>query len=126
MLAGELIELLDPQPGAVAVDCTVGGGGHARLIAERIGSSGTLIGIDRDPTAQERFEELAREVSCTTRFIRASFVDGLELLLDERLRRRLRLLRPRHLVDADRHLGARLLLLLRRAARHAHGPRRRS
>ena len=66
VLAGELIELLDPQPGAVAVDCTVGGGGHARLIAERIGSSGTLIGIDRDPTAQERFEELSREVSAVS------------------------------------------------------------
>ena len=83
VLAGELIELLDPQPGAVVVDCTVGGCGHARLIAERIGSSGTLIGIDRDPTAQERFEEMAREVTCTTRFIRASFADGLALLLDE-------------------------------------------
>jgi 16S rRNA (cytosine1402-N4)-methyltransferase len=85
VLAGELIELLDPQPGAIAVDCTVGGGGHARLIAERIGSSGTLIGIDRDPTAQERFEELSREVGCTTRFIRASFADGLALLHDERV-----------------------------------------
>jgi len=83
VLAGELIELLDPQPGAVVVDCTVGGCGHARLIAERIGSSGTLIGIDRDPTAQERFDEMAREVSCVTRFIRASFADGLSLLLEE-------------------------------------------
>jgi 16S rRNA (cytosine1402-N4)-methyltransferase len=83
VLAGELIELLDPRPGATVIDCTVGGGGHARLLAERIGSSGTLIGIDRDPTAQERFEELAREVSCDTRFIRASFVDGLGLLLGE-------------------------------------------
>jgi 16S rRNA (cytosine1402-N4)-methyltransferase len=83
VLAGELIELLDPQPGAVVVDCTVGGCGHARLIAERIGSSGTLIGIDRDPTAQERFDEMAREVTCATRFIRASFADGLSLLLDE-------------------------------------------
>jgi 16S rRNA (cytosine1402-N4)-methyltransferase len=82
-LAGELIELLDPQPGAVVVDCTVGGCGHARLIAERIGSSGTLIGIDRDPTAQERFDEMARDVACATRFIRASFADGLSLLLDE-------------------------------------------
>ena len=71
VLAGELIELLDPRPGSIAVDCTVGGGGHARLIAGRIGSGGTLIGIDRDPTARERFEELAREVSCATRFIRA-------------------------------------------------------
>jgi 16S rRNA (cytosine1402-N4)-methyltransferase len=83
VLAGELIELLDPQPGAVVVDCTVGGCGHARLIAERIGSSGTLIGIDRDPTAQERFDEMARDVACATRFIRASFADGLSLLLDE-------------------------------------------
>src|ERR1700733_1108504 len=85
VLAAELIELLDPQPGFVVVDCTVGGGGHARLVAERIGASGTLIGIDRDPAAHERFEELAREVSCTTRFIRASFVEGLSLLLDEGL-----------------------------------------
>src|SRR5436305_8995147 len=85
VLAGELIELLDPHPGEVAVDCTVGGGGHARLIAERIGPAGTLIGIDRDPIAEERFAELAAEVSCRTRFIRADFVTGLELLRDEEL-----------------------------------------
>ena len=35
VLAGELIELLDPQPGETAVDCTFGGGGHARLVADR-------------------------------------------------------------------------------------------
>jgi len=85
VLAGELIELLDPRPGSIAVDCTVGGGGHARLIAGRIGSGGTLIGIDRDPTAQERFEEMGREVTCATRFIRAPFAEGLELLRDEGL-----------------------------------------
>src|SRR5947209_1818314 len=85
VLAGELIDLLDPHPGEVAVDCTVGGGGHARLIAERIGPAGTLIGIDRDPIAEERFAELAAEVSCRTRFIRADFVTGLEVLRDEEL-----------------------------------------
>jgi 16S rRNA (cytosine1402-N4)-methyltransferase len=85
VLAGELIELLDPRPGEVAVDCTVGGGGHARLIADRIGPSGTLIGIDRDPVAEERFAELAGEVACHTRFIRADFVAGLEQLSAERL-----------------------------------------
>src|SRR5437868_218022 len=83
VLAGELIELLDPQPGAVAVDCTVGGGGHARLVADRVGPAGTLIGIDRDPVAEERFAELAAEVACATRFIRASFADGLALLAEE-------------------------------------------
>jgi 16S rRNA (cytosine1402-N4)-methyltransferase len=85
VLAGELIELLDPQPGEIAVDCTVGGGGHARLIAERIGPAGTLIGIDRDPFAEERFAELSAEVPCHTRFIRSDFAQGLERLGDERL-----------------------------------------
>ena len=83
VLAGELIELLDPAPGAIAVDCTVGGAGHARLVAERIGARGTLIGIDRDPLAEERFAELAAEVACETRFIRADFVSGLAQLRDE-------------------------------------------
>jgi 16S rRNA (cytosine1402-N4)-methyltransferase len=85
VLAGELIDALDPQPGQIVVDATAGGGGHARLLAERLGSGGTLIGIDRDPTAAERFEEMTHEVSCTTRFIRASFVDGLKSLHDEQL-----------------------------------------
>jgi 16S rRNA (cytosine1402-N4)-methyltransferase len=83
VLAGELIDLLQPRPGQVAVDGTVGGGGHARLIADRIGPTGTLIGIDRDPVAEERFAELAAEVPCATRFIRATFADGLEQLREE-------------------------------------------
>ena len=91
VLAGELIELLDPQPGEIAVDCTFGGGGHARLVAERLGPTGTLIAIDRDPPAEERFAELAAEVavphalhprrlrrrrssSCATRASRADLV----------------------------------------------------
>src|SRR5579884_309578 len=85
VLAGELIGLLDPSPGEVAVDCTFGGGGHARLIADRIGPAGTLIGIDRDPVAEERFAELAAEVSCQTRFIRADFGSGLAQLRGEDL-----------------------------------------
>ena len=83
VLAGELIDLLDPRPGEVAVDCTFGGGGHARLIADRIGPAGMLIGIDRDPVAEERFAELSAEVACDTRFIRADFVTGLAHLREE-------------------------------------------
>ena len=86
VLAGELIDLLDPRPGEIAVDCTVGGGGHARLVAERVGPAGTLIGIDRDPMAEARFAELAAEVPCHTRFIRADFVRGLGQLAEEELR----------------------------------------
>jgi len=77
VLAGELIEVLDPRPGETAVDCTFGGGGHARLIADRLGPEGTLIGIDRDPIAEERFAELAPELPCRSRFIRADFATAL-------------------------------------------------
>jgi len=86
VLAGELIDLIDPRPGEVAVDCTVGGGGHARLIAERIGPAGTLIGIDRDPAAELRFAEMAGEVSCQLRFLRADFASGLQQLRGEGVR----------------------------------------
>src|ERR1700709_1885803 len=82
-LAGEAIELLDPQPGQTVVDCTFGAGGHARLLGGRLGATGTLIAIDRDPIAAERFAELAPELSCSSRFIRASFVEGLAQLRDE-------------------------------------------
>jgi 16S rRNA (cytosine1402-N4)-methyltransferase len=85
VLAGELIELTDPHPGETVVDCTFGGGGHARLVADRIGRSGTLIGIDRDPAAEERFEEFTREAQCDTRFLRMDFAEGLELLREEGL-----------------------------------------
>jgi len=85
VLAGEAIELLDPRPGQVVVDCTFGAGGHARLLAGRIGATGTLIAIDRDPAAAERFAELVAQTGCATRFMRTSFVDGLTELADEGL-----------------------------------------
>jgi len=86
VLAGELIEALDPRAGQIAVDCTLGGGGHARLVAERLGPTGTLIAIDRDPTAEATFAQFAAEVACDTRFIRADFVSGLAQLIDEGVR----------------------------------------
>jgi 16S rRNA (cytosine1402-N4)-methyltransferase len=86
VLAGELVDLLDPQPNEVAVDCTFGAGGHARLIAERLGAGGELIAIDRDPAAEGRFEELAFQLACRTRFIRAPFAEALEQLDDEGVR----------------------------------------
>jgi 16S rRNA (cytosine1402-N4)-methyltransferase len=83
VLASELIALLSPRPDETAVDCTFGGGGHARLVGERLGAGGTLICIDRDPAAEERFAELASELDCATRFIRADYADALVELGNE-------------------------------------------
>jgi 16S rRNA (cytosine1402-N4)-methyltransferase len=86
VLAGELVGLLDPQPGEVAIDCTFGAGGHARLVGDRLGPGGELIAIDRDPAAEVRFDELAAELHCRTRFIHAPFAEALEQLRDEGVR----------------------------------------
>jgi 16S rRNA (cytosine1402-N4)-methyltransferase len=85
VLAGELIDLTAPAAGETAVDCTFGAGGHARLVADRLGPSGTLVCIDRDPAAEERFGELAREAPCHTRFLRMDYAEGLALLAEEGL-----------------------------------------
>jgi 16S rRNA (cytosine1402-N4)-methyltransferase len=48
VLPGEVLEYLAPAPGQVIVDATVGAGGHGRLLAERLGPTGRLIGLDQD------------------------------------------------------------------------------
>src|SRR5260370_6726521 len=45
------MELLKPQKGAVAIDCTLGQADHARKILDRIEAGGRLLGIDRDLVA---------------------------------------------------------------------------
>jgi 16S rRNA (cytosine1402-N4)-methyltransferase len=85
VLAGELVSLLDPRPGEVAIDCTFGAGGHARLVADRLGAGGTLVCVDRDPAAAERYEDFAHEVPCETRFVAADFAEALDGLAAEGL-----------------------------------------
>ncbi len=77
VLAAELVAVTDPQPGELAVDCTFGGGGHARLVADRLGPTGSLVCIDRDPSARERFKELEPELGCPATFMSGDFADVL-------------------------------------------------
>jgi 16S rRNA (cytosine1402-N4)-methyltransferase len=86
VLIEETLNLLAPAPGDTVIDATFGAGGHSRAIAERIGETGTLIAIDRDPAARPRFDAFADEVSCATRFVAADFAAGLHTLEGEGLR----------------------------------------
>lgn len=80
VLPAEVLHFLDPQPGQVIVDATVGAGGHSRLIAERLGPSGRLIGLDRDATMLD----LARPrlAEWPTTLVQANF-DRLGEVLEE-------------------------------------------
>src|SRR5262249_50540201 len=49
VLPAEVRAALEPAAGQVMVDATLGAGGHARLLAERLGPAGRLVGLDRDP-----------------------------------------------------------------------------
>ena len=59
----EVLSTLDPQPGEVVCDCTLGGAGHSVRLAERIAPDGLSIGIDQDDAAlAAATERFAREV----------------------------------------------------------------
>ena len=57
VLLRETLDLLAPRPGALVVDATLGPGGHAAALLERVGALGRVVGIDRDPATLR----LARE-----------------------------------------------------------------
>ena len=53
VLLEETIESLNIKPDGIYVDGTLGGGGHAFHVCERLGENGRLIGIDQDEAAIE-------------------------------------------------------------------------
>jgi 16S rRNA (cytosine1402-N4)-methyltransferase len=64
IMVAEILEVLRPQPGDFVVDCTLGYGGHARAIMERIMPGGHLLGLDVDPVELARTEERLRSDGC--------------------------------------------------------------
>lgn len=62
VLLNEVIEALDIKPGGVYVDCTFGGGGHARAILERLDESGKLVAFDQDADAKRNLPDDSRVV----------------------------------------------------------------
>jgi 16S rRNA (cytosine1402-N4)-methyltransferase len=49
VLVDEVVGWLEPKDGAILVDGTVGAGGHASALGRRVGTTGRIIGLDRDP-----------------------------------------------------------------------------
>ncbi len=60
IMVGEILAALNPQPGELAVDCTLGHGGHTRELLHKILPGGRLIGLDADPIELPRTESRLR------------------------------------------------------------------
>jgi len=81
VLPAEVLHWLNPQAGQILVDCTVGGGGHTQLLAERVGPGGRVIGLDQDPAMLE----LARPrlMGLPVTLVHAAFDDLSDVLRDQ-------------------------------------------
>ena len=60
IMVAEILQVLAPQPGQLAVDCTLGYGGHAREILARLQPGGRLLGLDADPVELPKTEARLR------------------------------------------------------------------
>jgi 16S rRNA (cytosine1402-N4)-methyltransferase len=60
IMVEEVLRILAPKAGEVAVDCTLGYGGHAMELLKRLRPGGKLIGLDTDPLEIGRTEERLR------------------------------------------------------------------
>lgn len=69
----KVLHFLNPLPGKLFIDGTLGGGGHARLILEKSSPNGFLIGIDRDPEALERASRELGSFKSRTFFFHGNF-----------------------------------------------------
>ncbi len=61
IMVAEILEVLTPRPGELAVDCTLGYGSHAREILSRLQLGGRLLGLDADPVELPKTEARLRE-----------------------------------------------------------------
>jgi 16S rRNA (cytosine1402-N4)-methyltransferase len=62
IMVAEILEALDPKPGEVALDATLGYGGHAQAMLPLLLPGGRLFGVDVDPLELPRTETRLRSL----------------------------------------------------------------
>jgi len=82
VLLEQVLDVLQPQPGQVVVDCTVGGAGHSAVLLERVGPTGLLIGLDFDADNLPRARERLTAIGHPFHLIHANFA-GLPTVLGQ-------------------------------------------
>src|SRR4051794_12379275 len=80
VLLHETLDALRLEPGKTIVDCTLGRGGHAAAIAERLAPSGLLLACDVDPRNLDYARQRLANAPCRVRFFHANFGELPEVL----------------------------------------------
>lgn len=73
VLYEEVLESLNIRPDGVYVDGTLGGGGHAFGLCERLGADGIFVGIDRDTDALEAADKRLKSLPCKKIFVHDNY-----------------------------------------------------
>ena len=95
IMVREILEVLAPQPGDTAVDCTLGYGGHARELLKAVQPGGQLLAVDADPLELPKTEARLRALGYpaesltvrrmnfagVARFVTGAVPEGADLLL---------------------------------------------
>lgn len=82
VLPEEVIEGLKIDPSGIYVDGTLGGGGHAFLVAEKLSRGGKLIGIDRDAEAIEAAAKRLEPFMDRVTIVKGNYENTKQILSD--------------------------------------------
>jgi 16S rRNA (cytosine1402-N4)-methyltransferase len=85
VLLEQVLAVLAPQPGEVAVDCTLGFGGHAAYLLQRLGVTGRLLGLDCDAAHLDRAREAIAATGLTATTHHSNFAALPTILAQENL-----------------------------------------
>jgi len=79
-MANEATEALKVREGGCYVDGTIGGGGHARLLLERVGPGGRVLGLDRDPDSISFLEKTLKPLAPALTLAQGNFSELGDIL----------------------------------------------
>ncbi len=85
VLLEEIMTGLQPESDDVVLDGTLGGGGHARALLEKLGSKGVLIGLDQDQEALHRNQDMLQNYEAQVTLIHENFAHVLDVWMANHL-----------------------------------------
>ena len=82
VMSNEVVDAIVTNPSGIYVDCTLGGGGHSKLIASKLDPEGMIIGIDQDAEAIDAAKLRLADVGCQVQIVHSNF-SRLDDVLDD-------------------------------------------